>query len=88
MEVHLFMNSMKPPGSVEMSQMATSLEGRLGQPWDFFSHGVETSVSGILRRGVLEGPVDSVDYDRGVGNTLLDQFLRYHSGWLFHSSSP
>ena len=53
MEVHSFMNSMEPPGSAEMSQIATSLEGRVGQPGDFFSHGVDAGEISVLASGIL-----------------------------------
>ena len=47
------MNSMEPPGSAEMSQIATSLEGRVGQPGDFFSHGVDAGEISVLASGIL-----------------------------------
>lgn len=58
MVVHSFMNSMEPPGSAEMSQIATSLLGREGEPGEVASQGVLAGVirpfaSGIvIRRGV------------------------------------
>ena len=45
MVVHSFMNSMEPPGSAEMSEMAISLLGSWGEP----------SVTGI--QGVLGGEI-------------------------------
>ena len=40
MDVHSFMNSIEPPGSAEMSQMAISRLGKLGDPGEVGIQGV------------------------------------------------
>ena len=51
--VHSFMNSMEPPGSADISQRATSLLGRLGEPGEVASQGVLAGVMRALASGIV-----------------------------------
>lgn len=51
--VHSFMNSMEPPGSADMSQMANILWGRAGAPTDVGNHGVCAGCSRCLASGMV-----------------------------------
>lgn len=53
MVVHSFMNSMEPPGSAEISQMAMSLCGRLGDPMLLGSQGAWFGVRRDLASGMV-----------------------------------
>lgn len=53
MVVHSFINSIEPPGSAEMSQMASSLWGRVGQPGDEGSHGATVGCRRVLASGMV-----------------------------------
>ena len=53
MVVHSFMNSIDPPGSAEMSQMASRRCGSLGQPTMCASHGVCSGRSRVLASGIV-----------------------------------
>ena len=48
MVVHSFMNSMDPPGSADMSQMASKRWGSCGQPGDEGDHGEAVGCSKTL----------------------------------------
>ena len=53
MVVHSFMNSIEPPGSAEISQRATNLLGRLGDPGEVANQGVFAGVIRALASGIV-----------------------------------
>lgn len=53
MLVHSFMNSIEPPGSAEISQMANILCGNGGAPKLYGSHGVFAGRNNVLASGIV-----------------------------------
>lgn len=53
MVVHSFMNSMEPPGSAEISQMASIRCGNAGAPLLDGSHGVLAARNSVFASGIV-----------------------------------
>ena len=51
--VHSFINSTEPPGSAEISHIASILWGRAGDPTDEGSHGVLAGLSRDFASGIV-----------------------------------
>jgi hypothetical protein len=60
MVVHSFINSTDPPGSAEISQIASILWGKAGEPTEDGSHGVFAGLSRVLASGIVSSLGESI----------------------------